>query len=191
MNNNKNLHKTLLSKLVGQDFHRNRRMTELLSCLSLAMTGGNLAEQRIWMMLSNTFCFAKLTEARRYNIPISKSLATLLKNTGLLAPIYQMGKQICKKMRCDLRLLMKPTSDENRYGFPHRVLISSILLFLLWSFKKIISETMNNKITTRIPFYKIPASNLARPMTGVSGYLQFLLLHGTMKQIKLKPASAL
>lgn len=152
MNNNKNLHKTLLSKLVGQDFHRNRRMTELLSCLSLAMTVGNLAEQRIWMMLSNTFCFAKLTEARRYNIPISKSLATLLKNTGLLAPIYQMGKQICKKMRCDLRLLMKPTSDENRYGFPHRVSISSILLFLLWSFKKIISETMNNKITTRIPF---------------------------------------
>ena len=50
---------------------------------------------------------------------------------------------------------------------------------------------MNIKITTRIDFYKIPTSNLACPMTAVSGDLQFLLLHGTVQQVKLKQASAL
>ena len=80
------------------------------------------------------FLLCKLTEARRYNIPISKFLGTLLKMTGLLVPIYQMGKQICKMKRCYLRILMKVTSDANGYGFPDRV---SILISIAFPFKEL------------------------------------------------------
>jgi len=45
-----------------------------------------------------------------------------------------MGKQVCKKMRCDLRLLMKPTSDEKGYGFPDMV---SSLINIAFSFKEL------------------------------------------------------
>lgn len=103
----------------------------------------SLAEQRrICMLMSNASCFAKLTEVKKYNILISKSLGTLLKETGLLLLTCQMGKQVCKKMRCDLRLLVKATSDENGYGFPDMV---SILISIAFPFKELfppsISET--------------------------------------------------
>lgn len=104
--------------------------------------GSPAGQRRLCMLMPNTSCFAKLTEVKKYSILISKSLGTLLKETGLLVLTCQMGKQVCKKMRCDLRLLMKVTSDENGYGFPDTV---SILINIAFPFKELlplsISET--------------------------------------------------
>lgn len=72
--------------------------SNLLSCLLLAMTIGSLAEQRkIEITSSNTFCFTKLIEAKRYKICISKSLCTMLKETGLLVLVYQMESRSMKR----------------------------------------------------------------------------------------------
>lgn len=50
----------------------------------------------------------------------------LTRETGLLVPIYQIGKEIHNKKSCDLKLFGKPAADENEYGFPDRVAILNI-----------------------------------------------------------------
>lgn len=98
--------------------------------------GSPAGQRRLCMLMPNTSCFAKLTKMKKYSILISKSLGTLLKETGLLVLTCQMGKQVCKKMR----LLMKVTSDENGYGFPDTV---SILINIAFPFKELLPPSIS------------------------------------------------
>lgn len=52
-----------------------------------------------------------------------------------------MGKQVCKKVKRDLRLLMKPTSDENGYGFPDMI---SVLINIAFPFKELTSPNISD-----------------------------------------------